>query len=544
MKLDDITVTVRDKSLVRQGIIVPAELNLTASVDHNNVGSWTLSLRADHPLAAILRTPGSGLIVDGPEDVLFSGPMVTPTEVTSTTDPGGTLTIEGVTDTVILADTLAYPDPSRAVNAQRYKADRRSGFAETLMHAYVNVNIGSFATAARKKAGLTTGTDLGRGAYVTKAPNFQPLGELLAELAIQEGLGLGFRVVQRGAGLVFETYRVSDKSDIIRLDARNGSLASQKVATSPPGLTVAIVGGQGVDETRQLSEYTTAASVAAQAQWGRRIERFIDQRTEDDPAELAAAGKEALDDAGFSAVSAQTVPSDDSAATFGTDWNLGDRVAVTVDGQELKVDVTGYVLKADATGFRVGVTIGDPTQFGDGMASRVSSVESRISAIERNTGVETTRPYTEWVVPNLKASASSAIPPNAWQVLRWTVKRDSSADPAGTDLIPHNFSVGGGEFTTRVPGRYLVSARVTFPSVPSGTVGYRYIALHSSTRGMFAYQSLPGNSTSFTALSVSDAIRLASNETVWVQVFQSAGGLLTLVPGDAYARITIEHLGR
>jgi hypothetical protein len=36
---------------------------------HNNVGTWTLTLPAEHPLAGPLATPGAGIIVTGPTDV-------------------------------------------------------------------------------------------------------------------------------------------------------------------------------------------------------------------------------------------------------------------------------------------------------------------------------------------------------------------------------------------------------------------------------------------------------------------------------------------
>ncbi len=545
MQLDDITVTVRDKGLARHGIIVPAELDLVANIDHNNVGTWKLSLRTDHDLAAILRTPGSGIIVDGPTDVLFSGPMVTPTDAISSSDPGGTLTIDGVTDTVILADALAYPDPARPANNQTLASDKRSGFAETLMHAYVASNIGYAATSARRKAGLINGTNLGRGAYVTKAPVFQPLGELLAELATQEDLDLGFRVVQRGAYLVFETYQVSDKSAIIRLDARNGTLASQKVATSPPGLTVAIVGGQGVKQDRQLSEYTSPASLAAQAEWGRRIERFIDQRSEDDPAELVAAGKEALDKDGYSVVSAQAVPADDNFVTFGKEWNLGDRVSVTVQDQELKVDVTGYVLKANSDGFRVGVVIGDPSTFASNLPARVSGVESRISAIERTTGVDQVRPYLQRGVVATRGANSGIIPSGAWTIVRFLTNRDTSTDAQGQPFVDHDTTiVTGGNFTFAVGGRYQINVKVTFPHVVGGSSAHRAIQIISPTRGVLGHFSAPATSTSFVTVPISDSMRFTAGETFYVQVFNAESSPQTLVAGDGYQSISVEYLGR
>lgn len=546
MKLDDITVLVRDKALARQGIIVNNELNLEASIDHNNVGSWKLTLHAEHPMADVLRTPGSGIIVQSREDVLFSGPVEMPELAITADDPGGTITFSGVTDTVALADTLAYSDPAHEAGAQTKNSDRRTGKSETLMHAYVNANIGPGATAARRKAGLIMGADLARGSTVTKTPIFQPLGALLSELAIEDGLGLGFRIVQRADNLVFETYQVTDKTAEIRLDARNGNLASQKVSTSPPGLTVAIVGGQGNAESRQLGEYTTPASVAAQASWGRRIERFIDQRSESDPAALAAAGKEVLDDQGMSGISVQAVPVEDSFMEFGKDWFLGDRISMVVDDQELAADVTGFIFKVNSDGFKVGVVIGDPQAITPtaALAGRVSNVESRISAIERNSGVEIDRPYTERGVVNLQNTSTAAVPPNAWTLLRFTEDRDSSVGPDGINWIRHDTNVGQYLFHVDVPGRYAYNVRLAFPAVTSGAVGSRYLQLQSSTRGPIDYKVLPASATTFTTLQLNGSTRFAEGETFWVQVFSSAAFNQTIATGDQYQLLTLEYLGR
>lgn len=387
MELEDITVLVRDKSLAIQGMIPPQDLDLQASIDHNGVGSWTLNLSAVHPMAPVLRTPGSGLIVVGPDgENLFSGPTNQPELTISADAPSGTVVYQGVTDNVILGDSLAFPSPTLPISGQTDANDTRTGPSETLMHAYVNANIGPLATAARRNTNLVMGADEARGTVVTKAPRFQVLGELLAELAIEADYPLGFRVVQRGGDLAFETYQIRDRSAEIRLDALNNTLSGQRVALSPPTITVAIVAGQGVGVDRQIREYHTAVADAAGAEWGRRIERFIDQRQTSDETELEAAGMEPLQKEGLTTLTVQATPAEDSSMNFLTDWYLGDRVTVVVEGQELTADVTGFVFKVDADGFRLGAVIGDPTGFSADAATnnRIASTEKRISSLERN----------------------------------------------------------------------------------------------------------------------------------------------------------------
>ncbi|ATI18642.1 minor tail protein [Streptomyces phage Amethyst] len=385
MRLKDITVEVRDKTLTRRGIIRPEELQLELTDNFNNVGSWSLTLASEHPLCDTLRTPGAGIIVTGPDDVLLSGPMVKSEFASTPTDPDGTVLFEGVSDTVCLADALAFPQPSNPDGASQTQShDVRSGRVETVMHAYVNANIGPSAPAARRKTGLILGADGARGPIINQSARFPVLGNLLSEIAL---LGkLGFRVVQRGANLVFETYAITDRTAFVRLDVRNGTLSGQKVAISPPGVTRAIVAGQGELTERQFIEVDTAESIAAEADWGRRIEQFIDQRNTDDWAELQQAGDEAMEEGGFTAINVQVVPMEDSQARFGKEWGLGDDLVVIVDDQELKSTVTGYIIKADSSGFRLGALLGDATGFDADAAlnKRVSNTETRLSNLERN----------------------------------------------------------------------------------------------------------------------------------------------------------------
>lgn len=388
MRLEDITVEVRDKQLSRVGVIRPEELRLELTENFNNVGDWKVQLRIENSLCDALRKPGAGLIITGPNDILMSGPMVKSEFASTPEDPGGSVTFEGVSDTIALADALAFPDPTNSNGASQTKAhDVRQGSAEDVMHSFVMANIGPTAPSDRRRAHLIDGASGGRGPNVIKSARFPVLGNLLAELAL---LGnLGFRVVQRGSSLVFETYAITDRTATIRLDVANGTLAGQRVAITPPGVTRAIVAGQGELVKRQFLQVQTPESVAAEADWGRRIERFVDQRQTDKWEELQQAGDEAMEDSGFTAINVQAVPMEDSAMRFGREWGLGDKVSVVVDGQELKSNATGMVLRADNDGFRVGALLGDPTGFNTdaAMAKRVTSTEARVSQLERMTDV-------------------------------------------------------------------------------------------------------------------------------------------------------------
>ncbi len=443
MKQEDLLVEVRDKTLTRVGAIPADLLTMEAEDVHNNVGTWKLQINAEHPLAAVLSTPGAGIIVTGPSDVLFSGPVTKTENAVTATDPLGTLTVEGVDDTIILGDMLAWPEPTNGDASTQSRAyDDRTDTAESLMHYYVNANCGPSAPSNRRRAGLIMGTNGARGAIVSKAARFQQLGELCKELA--EPAGLGFRVVQRGANLVFETYAVQDRTKEARLGVVNNTLAGQRVSVSTPAKTRVIVGGDGDGSNRLFVPVDNADSIAAETDWGRRIETFIDERSSTDTAELTQKGTEALADGGTTVRAAQAVPMEDSALDFGRDWFLGDKVSVIVGGTEMAAVVTGVVLKVDSDGYRLGATLGDPTPLSPeaAAASAQKDLESRVSSLERT--AEATPPGPRVIDPG---GITQATPPTSYPQGETTefYLSASAATQGGWD-----FSGKWGYVTTRV----------------------------------------------------------------------------------------------
>ncbi|MFG2209948.1 siphovirus ReqiPepy6 Gp37-like family protein [Streptomyces sp. NPDC091682] len=408
MRAEDLLVEVRDKALTRVGAIPADLLTLEAEDIHNNVGTWKLSINAEHPLATVLSTPGAGIIVTGPSDVLFSGPVTRTENASTATDPLGTLKVEGVDDTVILSDMLAWPDPGNGDAAtQGFAFDERTDRAETLMHAYVNANCGPGAPINRRRPELIMGANGAGGSILSKSARFQQLGELCKELA--EPAGLGFRIVQRGANLVFETYAVADRTKEARLGVVNNTLAGQRVSVSTPQRTRVIVGGDGDGSNRLFVGVDSADSIAAETDWGRRIESFIDERSSTDMAALTQKGTEALADGGATLRAAQAVPMEDSALDFGRDWFLGDKVSVLVGDAEMTAVVTGMVLKVDSDGYRLGAVLGDPTPLSPeaAAASNRKDLESRVSSLERT--AEATPPGPRVILPTGITQATQPV---------------------------------------------------------------------------------------------------------------------------------------
>lgn len=534
MHIRNFVVEVRDKDLVRLGQIALGDLNILIEDQFNNVGSWTLTLRSDHPLAPALRTPGSGIIVTASDGtVIMSGPTVKPENAATVDNPGGTLTVNGLTDTVLLADRIAFPDPTNVdPTTQTLSHDVRTGPIETLMHAYVNANLGPDAPAERRNPHLQMGTNLGRGDVVTKRARFPVLGNLLSEMAAPAGLG--FRIIQVGDHLEFQTYAVVDRTDGVRLDIQNNMLAGHRVAIAPPGATHVIVAGQGELVDRQFTLVYTIDSLAAAEMWGRRIERFVDQRQTDDPDEQARAGLEVLADEGFSQFSAQVVPMEDFAIEYGHDWFLGDSIVVVVEGEEMVSVVTGYVLRNDKDGFRMGAILGDPRA--SGVAARLSKVEVRVDALER--GVEAVTNVGPRLV-TLEATTAGLVEDLSDLSDAVDVGFDNAADDLADLSSTVTTGLAGKANTSHThAGADITSGTVSISRIPTGATGTT-VALGNHTHSLFSRkgctllrdsaQTLPDASLT----TISWDTQVADTNSLW-----SSGSTVT-IPSSELWEITL-----
>lgn len=407
MNASELIVEVRDRDLIRRAQLTDVDMDSLVVVPRNNdVGSWQLTLPdtvldektgewEPHAAAKALRQEGAGLIVTAPgadgDVILLSGPMVSATFEASSDDLTGTWKFTGVSDTVLLADALAYPDPSNADPATQSRAnDKRTGTAEDLLRQYVAFNIanGPVWAPAGRLVGLRTrlvldGTSKGRGPRLTKSPRFQNLLELCQEIGFAGGLS--FDVVQSGDKLVFRIWEARDRSAFVRMDMANDLLKSVSYGYGSPSTTVALVAGQGQGEERTLVSRSNADSAESEASWGRRIERFYDQRNTDDLVELTQKGDEELLAGAASAQGLQAAPTDADAMLYPRDWTVGDIVGVVIEGQEVKAAVTEVAISVSGALVIMVATLGDVSAFDPEAASqrRAQSTSSRVSAIER-----------------------------------------------------------------------------------------------------------------------------------------------------------------
>jgi hypothetical protein len=380
----EVTVEVVDIDGIRQGLVLPqyvTDLKMTSRL--RGVGEWTMTLPAVLPEARTLSTPGAGILVTGPSGELFSGPVVDATDKGDQGDPEGSVTFTGVDHNILLADALAYPTPTTAdVTAQYTPYDVRTGPAETVVRGIIDANIGPAAPAGRRgrlAQRLILAPDLARGGTVTGTSRFDPL---LAQAAALTKLGgLGFRIVMVGAGLQLEFFQPADKSAVIRLDIANGRLTAYEHTLSAPSQTQVIVGGPGEDAARVFLTRNSGDSTAAETAWGRRIEVFRDERSTEEPTELAQAGDDVLADGGATVDTLKLTPTDDETMRYQVDWFLGDYITAVVRDQEIPQVVTQVGISVSTAGVLIGAVAGDL----DAEDARALSMLRRLQRLETRT---------------------------------------------------------------------------------------------------------------------------------------------------------------
>jgi hypothetical protein len=383
----DLTVEIRDASLNRIALLTGAELvGATFVLRFNNVGNWKVEIPNGFVNAELIRAPGNGIVVTGPQGVILSGPTLTAQLSQETEDPRGKWVITGADDSLILADRLAYPSPDVAdVSAQTQSHDRKTGFAESVIKEYVSQNIGPDATVTRRVSNLTIQADEERGENVFGSARFDNLQDLIYSLATPSGLG--FTIKQIDNDLEFQVFEPLDRTSSVRMDIANNQLTRTEYSYSSPKFTRAIVGGAGEAVERLFFEATTTDSISAEDTWNRRIESFIDNRSSEEADKLNQAALEKLTDDGVTIVNISVSPTDDSNMRYGFDWNLGDKVTVVIDETETQAVVTEVGISIQADGVRVSATVGSPNSqnFESRLVQKAVSSDQRISNLERNT---------------------------------------------------------------------------------------------------------------------------------------------------------------
>jgi hypothetical protein len=385
MQSDELVIEVRDKDFRRMGRFSDVDkVEFLAVLRYNAVGSWQARLSIQSPMGQLLSQPGYGIIVSNAQGTLFSGPVTQVITTQDTEDTVGTYQISGVSDDVVLADRLTFPEPSNPDAATQTLAyDQRNGAAETVIKGYVNANLGPDAPTERQAPGVVVAPTQGRGLTVRTQARFNQLLETIQPLA--DLAGLGFQIKQQGTELVFDVYEPTDRAASIRLDLQNGRLTRSEFALAQPLATRIIVAGQGTGADRTLVPRTNSAAEEAEETWQRRVELFVDRRDTDDLVTLEQAGDEILVTDGKTRIGVSISPSDDQTMLFGVDWNLGDKVTCVIGPTEVQAVVTEVGISVETDGVRIGATVGEPRGFDyeTQILTKQAQQSQRISQLER-----------------------------------------------------------------------------------------------------------------------------------------------------------------
>lgn len=258
--------------------------------------------------------------------------------IIETHDEDGTwLEVAGPDDSVLLWERVCYPDPANAPESWSAAYDVRTGVPSTVMHGYVDENLGASALAGRR-AGVTAAADPASGTSSTWRARMERLGDKISEIA--DGAGLVFRVLD----LEFDAFMPTDLTGgPAKVSQALGNLGVWTYERYSPEATVALVAGQGEGAARTVVEVTDVAGV----QDHRRSEQVIDRRDVPTEAELRQAGTDLLADIARSqALSIE--PINTPVLSWPTDYDLGDRITALVGGVSVSDVVREVVIRSDA----------------------------------------------------------------------------------------------------------------------------------------------------------------------------------------------------
>lgn len=352
----------------------------------NDVGSWSLTVRADLAVAQYL-VVGNGVLFsrdvgDGNGfQVVLSGPIW---DLDRQGTQDNVLIASGPDDLFWLKARMDLPQPGAAditagaTGTFTPAYDTRTGVASTVIQAYVNAHAGPGAIAARQVPGLSLAADPVIGTSVTGNARFDgPLLTLLQQLALSGG-DIGFRIVQVGTGLVFSCYQpVTRAGALFSLDL--GNLHDFAWARKGPATNYVYVLGGGVGTARVIAEATDAASIAAYG----RVESLLDARDTSDAATMAQRGHDEVLKQKETSNLAMT-PIDTAALAWGRDYTLGDRVSVVIDGTTV-TDVVRqiHIALSPAAGDVVTPAVGTPAAADAQVSAILGGLVAQIRALHR-----------------------------------------------------------------------------------------------------------------------------------------------------------------
>lgn len=243
----------------------------------NDVGRWLLTLRSKDDAA--LLAPGSGLIIRRDGEYVDSGWRWPEYRVRA---EGSRIewTIAGDTDTVIMDDTLCWPQPSQPIEQQTDLefVTARDLSAVDRVRAFWDSNV----VNRLQVPGTVAGTQTGFGPPGRSRARFKNLLELAREIC---GTDVNFRVEQRDSdrALDLRFWLPADLRHDVQFSPDVGTVHSWEFTDGGPDATRLVIGCGNEDDGREFRARTAAQAGlvgSRESDWGdvRRVERMVDAR--------------------------------------------------------------------------------------------------------------------------------------------------------------------------------------------------------------------------------------------------------------------------
>jgi hypothetical protein len=369
---------------------------MTIQLYYNAVGSWTITVPYSDSLWNIMMAGDFFVNVNWQGLFTVGGKCEQPGYADSipgvsggtSSLPGPFIILSGADYLGIIANRIAYPNPSVAWSSQTASsADAVSNMKlETAIKHYVNNNLGPGAISARRQNLLDIGADSARGAAVSYTVKFGSgvdlnLLDLIRSLIAQAGSGnaMGVQVTRNPSThrILFDVYIPRNLTGKAWFSESLGNLTAINFSLLDPTITNALVQGSGTNFIEKVASLRTPWNVA---------ENFIDQSGETDVNNLNTAAQQALLQ-GATGPTMNVVTSDTPFLTFGRDYGLGDMISIEVRPGSVYSDViTGVTLTADFTAtppITVVPTVGQNANATSTDQGIIGQLTARIRALEK-----------------------------------------------------------------------------------------------------------------------------------------------------------------
>lgn len=427
-------------------------LSLKLVKKFNAVGTWFLEISADSVSAPLIdRT--CGIIVRRNNVAIFSGSIATEYTITATT-----IRMAGFDDNALLK-VAALPKTDGPPYTTEF--DVRTGLASSVMIQYVQFNRSLNARPNRIIPQLLLSANPLLGATITWRARWNPLVEMLAEIAVLPASGgLRFEILQAdsppgpASTLYFTVTEPQDKTDDVVFGIEEQTISDfEDTYLRPTANKVFLLLGDELGSDRSVIEVEDAASIAQDG----LIEAVVDARDVTDPTE--ALDRAAATLAG--AVSSRRItvtPFQIRTLEPVDDYWLGDIVTTVVNGvaEPRVVREIEFDFSADRN---VVVTpmIGDPNASNDDHDARqIAAVMGRVGHLEQVWNVPDDGLTRAMLKPVLKPPigevawlAHTTVPSGWLSANGQAVSRTTYADLFA--LLSTTWGAGNGTTTFNVP---------------------------------------------------------------------------------------------